>query len=206
MLGDVARDVAVVGAEVVPPFREAVRLVNDPRPDSASRDRRSEGTVAKLFGGHEHDAGVAKTDLGERLRPLRHGDEAVDGSGAGYSLAPHRGDLIGHQRHQGRDHHGERRSRLVPHQRRELVAKRFAGPGGKDAEHMVAGEVLLDYGALQTLSVQVLGPVPEGGNPNQRLSASPASRCSEHHGQRRSPQCASRSLVASALGLNLFST
>ena len=171
VLCDVARDVAVVRAEVVPPFRKAVRLVNDPCPDSASRDRRSEGTVAELLGGDEHDAGVAKTDLGERLRSLRHGDETIDGGGACYSLASHGGDLIGHQRHQGRDHHGESRSRLVAHQRRELVAKRLAGPGGKDAEHMVTSEVLLDYGALKTLSVPVLGPIPEGGEPEPALGA-----------------------------------
>ena len=51
-------------------------------------------------------------------------------------LPVHHCHLIGHQRHQRRDHHGEGAGGLVAHQCGKLVAERLAGPGGKDAEHV----------------------------------------------------------------------
>ena len=161
VLGDIPRDVAVVGPEVVAPFREAVRLVDYPRGDSASRDRCPERRVAKLLGGDQNDAGIAEADLSERVGAFRHRDEAVDGGGASDSLAPHRGDLIGHQCHERRDYHGKGAGRFVAHQSRELVAKGLAGPGRENPEDMSLGEVLLCNRPLQALAVMALRLVSE---------------------------------------------
>ena len=162
VLGDVTRDVAIVRAEIVPPLRQAVRLVHDPRADAAPRDRLPERTVAKLLRSDQNDTGVAETDVGKRFGAFRHGNETVDRGGAGDALAPHRRDLIGHQRHQRRNHHGERPGCFVAHQRRELIAERLSGSGGKDPEYLRAGEVFLGNGALQALAVSTLRPVSEG--------------------------------------------
>ena len=169
VLGDVARDVAIVGAEIVPPLRQAVRLVHDPRADAAPRDRLPERTIAKLLRSDQDDSGVAETDVGKRLGAFRHGNEAVDRGGAGDALAPHRRDLVGHQRHQWRNHHGERPGCCVAHQRRELITERFSGSGGKDPEHLRAGEVFLGNGALQALAVATLRPISEGWEPEPSL-------------------------------------
>ena len=162
VLGDVTRDVAIVRTEIVPPFREAVRLVHDPRADAAPRDRLPERTIAKLLRSDQNDTGVAETDVGKRFGTFRHGNEAVDGGGAGDALATHSRDLIGHQRHQRRNHHGERPGCFVAHQRRELIAERLSGSGGKDPEYMRAGEVFLRNGTLKALAVSTLRPISEG--------------------------------------------
>ena len=162
VLRDVARDVAIVRAEIVSPFREAVRLVHDPRADAAPRDRLPERTIAKLFGSDQNDTGVAETDVGKRFGAFRHRNEAVDRGGAGDAVATHRRDLIGHQGHQRRNHHGERPGRFVAHERRELIAERLSGSGGKDPEYMLAGEVFLRNGTLKALAVSILRPVSEG--------------------------------------------
>ena len=123
MLGDETCDVTVVGAEIMPPFREAVRLVDHPGTNMATRDRLPERPVAELLGRHQHDPRVAEPNRVKRLAALRHRDEAVDGGGAEDALPAHHRHLIGHQRHQGRNHHGEGTGGLVPHQRGKLVAQ-----------------------------------------------------------------------------------
>ena len=169
MLGDETRDVAVVGAEVVPPLGEAVRLVDHPGADVAARDRLPERPVAELLGRDQHDPRVAEPDRVERLAAFRHRDEAVDGGGAGDALPAHHRHLVGHQRHQGRDHHGEGAGGLVAHQRRKLVAQRLAGPGGQDAEHVGAGQVALGDGPLQAPAVPALRLLPEVRKPEPAL-------------------------------------
>ena len=67
VLGDVARDVAIVRAEIVAPFRQAVRLVHDPRADPAPRDRLPERTIAKLLRSDQNDTGVAEPNVGKRF-------------------------------------------------------------------------------------------------------------------------------------------
>ena len=62
MLGDETRDVAVIGAKVVPPLGKAVRLVDHPGTDMATRDRLPERPVAELLGRDQHDPGVAEPD------------------------------------------------------------------------------------------------------------------------------------------------
>ena len=161
VLGDVTRDVAIVRAEIVPPFRQAVRLVHDPRADPAPRDRLPERTIAKLLRSDQNDTGVAEPNVGKRFGAFRHGYEAVDRGGADDALAAHRRNLVGHQRHQRRNHHGERPGCFVAHQRRELIAERLSGSGGEDPEHVRAGEVFLRYGTLKALAVSTLRPISE---------------------------------------------
>ena len=71
-LTDEAPHVAVVGPEVVPPFREAVGLVQDPganlplRQDTANRD------AAKLLRRDDQDAGFPKPHAVQSIGTLRH--------------------------------------------------------------------------------------------------------------------------------------
>ena len=55
----------VVGAEVVPPLAQAVRLVDREERDLALGDRRAEARVAEALGRHQHEAAGAVGERGE---------------------------------------------------------------------------------------------------------------------------------------------
>ena len=65
---DEAADVAVVGAEVVPPLREAVRFVNHPRADFTLLERSADGDASELLRRDEEDAGIPEADAVEGVR------------------------------------------------------------------------------------------------------------------------------------------
>ena len=77
LVADEAADVAVVGPEVLTPFGEAVRLVEHPAADLPLIQGLSQGAVAQLLGGDEHDAGVPEAHLVESISPFRHGQQVV---------------------------------------------------------------------------------------------------------------------------------
>ena len=71
--------VAVVGAEVVPPLREAVSLVQNPGADLPLLEDAAHRDAAKLLRRDDEDAGVAEPNPVKGIGPLGHGQEAVDG-------------------------------------------------------------------------------------------------------------------------------
>ena len=153
LVADEAADVAVVGPEVLAPFRQAVRLVEHPAADLALVEGLPQGAVAQLLGGDEHDAGVAHAHLVEGVFAFRHGQQAADGDAGGDAPRLQPGHLIGHQRHQGGDDHGEGAGLVVAGQGRDLVAQGLAGAGGQDAEDVPAGHGGFDDGLLHGTAV-----------------------------------------------------
>ena len=122
----------VVRAEVVAPLRDAVRLVDDEQADAGGAQRLGEARrrealgrdveQAHLTGGGPRQGGA----IGRRVL-LGVDDGRAPGSDPLEPL-----DLVLHQRHERRDHHGE----VVAHERRQLVAERLARARGHDDEHV----------------------------------------------------------------------
>ncbi len=134
-------DLQVGGAEVLPPLRDAVRLVDcDQRDaDAARRGRRlregDEARVGQALGRHVHDLVPALR------RALEHGvllsgrerRVEVAGTGAGGLEGA---DLVAHERDERAHHQGD------PGQgeRGDLVADGFPRSGGHDAQRVPAGQ------------------------------------------------------------------
>ena len=149
LLADEAAHITVVGAEVVAPAREAVRLVQHPAADLALVERPAQGAAAELLRRDQEDARTPEPDPVQCLSPLGHGEHPVDGYAA---LDPPRlqpRHLVRHERDQGRDHHRQGAGLLVAGDRRDLVAERLARAGGQDAERVLARHRRLDDGLLQ---------------------------------------------------------
>src|SRR6478736_3146341 len=66
VLANEARHIQVVGAEVMPPLRKAVCLVEDPRGDFAHADHLGECATSKLLGRDQNDPRVPESNLVER--------------------------------------------------------------------------------------------------------------------------------------------
>ena len=141
---DEARDVAVIWAEVVAPFRDAMRLVQHPEADLALFQHVAHADAAQLFGRDEQHRRLAQPNLFQRVLTFGHGQQAVDGDGGGNAGAFHPGHLIGHQRHEGRDHDGQRAGAVVLGQRRDLIADRLARAGRQDAQQALPPHPLID--------------------------------------------------------------
>ena len=70
LLADEAPHVAVVGAEVVPPAREAVGFVQHPGADLALVEDAPEGAASELLRRDENESRVPEPDPIERVGPL----------------------------------------------------------------------------------------------------------------------------------------
>ena len=71
MLADEPADVAVVGAEILAPFRQAVRLVDDPITDLALFQDRAHRRVPELLRRNQQDRGIPEPHPVERVVALR---------------------------------------------------------------------------------------------------------------------------------------
>ena len=99
-------DAPVVGAEVVAPVRDAVRLVDDDQAGVGCEGREDllpESRIVEPLGGHQQDVDGALAHPGLDVRPLR-GVGGVHGDGVDAG-APGRRDLVAHEGEQGRDDH-----------------------------------------------------------------------------------------------------
>ena len=148
LLADEAAHVAVVGAEVVAPAREAVSLVQHPAADLALVERPAQGAAAELLRRDQEDARAAEAHTLQRLGTLGHGEHPVDGHAALDPPLLQARHLVRHQRDQGRDHHRQRAGLVIAGDRRDLVAERLARAGGQDAERVPARHRRLDDGLL----------------------------------------------------------
>ena len=172
LLADEAPDVPVVGPEVVPPLREAVCLVQHPAADLPLVQGAPEGDVAELLGRRDDDADVSQPHPIQRIGALGHGQQPVDGDAGADASGFESRHLVGHERDQRRNHHGQGAGLVVAGERRQLVAERLARAGGQDAEHMLSGHGRLDDGPLQGLPVLILrlrAEVGEAEPPGQLL-------------------------------------
>ncbi len=139
-LPDEAADVAVVRPEIVAPFREAMRLVDDPVSDLALSEDRPDRGVPGLLGRDQQHRRVAEPHAVERLVALRQRQQPVDRHGRGDPVPAQPVDLVRHKRHERRDHHGERTGLVKAGEGRQLVADGLASARRQDAEHVAAGD------------------------------------------------------------------
>ena len=158
-LANKARDVQVIGAEVVAPFRQAVRLVEHPRSNLPMRDRLAEAAVTHLLRRHQQDADIAEPDAVENLFALGQRQEAIHRRGRGHAAPRERVDLILHERLQGRDDDRERAGLAIAHQRRQLIAERLAAASGQDPEERSASERVVDDLFLERVAAGVAAKV-----------------------------------------------
>ena len=101
--GDEAGDVAVIRPEILPPFRQAVRLVENPGADFPLRQHLSHAAIAQLLGGDEQDADIPQAHAVEHVGPFRHVEQPVDCRAAIDAALAQALDLVLHQRDQRRD-------------------------------------------------------------------------------------------------------
>ena len=185
MFADEAGDVAVVGAEILAPFRQAVRLVDHPVADLALLEDRAHRRVPELLRRDQQDGGIAEPHPVERVVALRQRQKTVDRDAGGDALPAQALDLIGHQGDERRDDHGQRADLVEPGERRQLVADRLAGPGRQNAEHVIAAHRRFDDLPLQRHAVLALRLGPEGGKAEPSRQAGRPHRCGSGTRSRR---------------------
>ena len=130
-------DLAVFGAEVVAPFRDAMRLIHRHEADLHTADELDELLARKRLRRDveqlEFAAEGLELDLG--VVATRHGrvqKASLDAEGL------HLIDLIFHQGDERRDDEG----RALEQHRRQLVAEALASPGGHDDKSVAPGQHL----------------------------------------------------------------
>jgi len=97
VLPDEAGHIKVVWPKVAAPFRQAVRLIENPGTNLTLTDRSPESLVAELLGRHKQNADIAHLDLLQYLGALRHGKQAIQRCGALDVALQQSVDLILHQ-------------------------------------------------------------------------------------------------------------
>ena len=142
----------VVGAEVVAPGADAVRLVDGQHGQRRLAQRVEEAWVAETLGRHVDELAVAHAQLRQALGRLVGGEGGVQEGGGD---APRREGvhLVLHQRDERRDDH----RRPPRHQRGQLEAEAFARPRRHDDERVAP----LQHGAHHALLPGAEGPEAE---------------------------------------------
>ena len=123
LLPDEAAHVTVIGPEVVPPARQAVRLVQHPAADLALVEHPAQGTGAKLLRRDDQNARISQPDPVQRVGAFGHRQQPVNRHAGADPVRLQPRHLIRHQRDQGRDHHRQRASLVVARQGRDLIAE-----------------------------------------------------------------------------------
>ena len=95
---DELRGIQVIGPEIVPPFGQAVGLVEYPAIDLAVFDGADEAGVAKLLGRHEQDADVAQRHPVQNVGACHHVQHAVECGHAADAAFFQIAHLVHHQR------------------------------------------------------------------------------------------------------------
>ena len=100
LLPDEPAHVAVVRPEVMPPLGQAVSLVQHPGPDLPLVQGAAERYAAQLLRRDQENAGVPQPHPVQRIGPLWHGQQPVDGDAGADAAGLQAGHLVGHQRDQ----------------------------------------------------------------------------------------------------------
>lgn len=149
---DEAGDIQVVWPKVATPFRQAMRLIENPGTDLTLADRSPESLVAELLGRYQQNADIAHLDFLQYLGALRHRQQAIQRCGALDVTFQQPVDLILHQRLQRRDDDGKAAVTMKPVQRRQLIAQRLAPAGRQDGQDVLTTHAGQHYIVLETLS------------------------------------------------------
>ena len=148
----------VVGAEVVPPVADAVRLVDDEQSDPRHQLRQllvAERRVVEPLGRHQQHVDLVTVELCEHITPLVR-VRGVDRDRP-HARALRRGDLVAHERQQRRDQHGGPGAAPAQEQRRDEVHRRLAPPGALHHERPAAAvDERLDRLELAVVEVGVV--------------------------------------------------
>ena len=155
-LGEVGQ-LQVVGAEVVAPFGDAVRLVHREQRHRNPRDRLAEALVVEALGSDVEEAQRALAQVVHDGAHLVAGERRVEAAG-GHSAPGELVDLVLHQGDQRRDDEGD----AGQQQGRELVAERLAAAGGEDGRGGSPGEEVADHRLLAGAEVAVAEGLREG--------------------------------------------
>ncbi len=132
--GDGGRDVEVRRAEVVPPVRDAVCLIDDDHADVDLREKFAETGAVQPLRRNIEQLRLAGPHLPENRLHVLPLHPAVDRSGAD-AVLPERVHLILHERNQGRDDDGD----AVHQHRGNLITERLSRSGRHDAEDVAPG-------------------------------------------------------------------
>ena len=147
---------AVLGAEVVAPLADAVRLIDGDEREGQTRQPLQHGGLHQAFGREVEQVELARADPPPDVAAHLGIGVGVELLGRHARLLQGR-DLIGHQRDQRRDDKAE----PGPDQRGDLVAQALAAAGGKDGERAASGQDLADHAGLQAAEVLVAESVAQ---------------------------------------------
>ncbi len=141
---------AVVGAEVMAPLADAVRLVDGHQGDGPSRQPAQHGRLHQPLGREVQDVEPALADGAPDALALVGIDIGVEPRCSDARLLQ-AGDLVGHQGDQGRDDDPQPVAQHAGH----LVAQALAAAGGQDGEGVAARHHLGDHVSLEAAEVVV---------------------------------------------------
>ena len=113
-------------------------FIEYPGPDLALGERTAQRPVAQLFRRDQHDGRIAQANAVQSIGAFRHRQHAIDRDAGTDAPRLEPRHLVGHQRHQGRDHHGKRAGLVVARKGGHLIAERFTGARGQETQHMAA--------------------------------------------------------------------
>ena len=137
----VGGDVEVVHAEVMPPGREAVGLVDHEPGDVPLGQQAGQGGGAQRLRRYVKEVDATVLHLSKHLLALQRGKQPAQVRGLHdlEAVLQHL-HLVLHQGYQGRDHHGERPGEFPFQQGRQLKGERLASPGGEHRQQRPAGQ------------------------------------------------------------------
>jgi hypothetical protein len=133
------RQLDIFGAEVVPPLRHAVRLVDGEERDPAVLQQCEAALGQEPLRRHVNEVELAFLHTALDGRGLGAAQCGIEKRGAHPQLGQ-RVDLVLHQRDQRRDHDAD----AVAEHRRDLVAQRLAPSGWHQHQRIAAARKLLD--------------------------------------------------------------
>ena len=125
-----------------------MRLVHREELDQQMLQARHEARRRESLGRDVQQPLESAMQLRDRLALLGGGLRAVD-QHRGQPLVAHLLHLVGHQRDQRRDDDGQ----PALHRCGQLITQALAGTGGHDAEHIPAGQDILDHAALRRAKI-----------------------------------------------------
>ena len=139
---------AIVGAEVMAPFADAMRFVDREQRDPAALQQLAEVGSRGAFGGDVEQVELAIEKATARFRLV-----LVDAGERGGADADRLGgaELIVHEG----DQRGDDDRGAVEHRGGELIGQRLAGAGGHDGERGLAGEDTVDDAALHAAEIGI---------------------------------------------------
>ena len=132
-------ELQVVGPEVVPPLRDAVRLVDREKGDSRLGELCEEAFVVEALRGDIEQLQAARAQALRGVPQLLEAEARVE-PGSLDPLTREEVELVLHQRDQRRDDDRD----TVEQEGGKLVAEALTGAGGEDRERGAAGEERLD--------------------------------------------------------------